>query len=203
MRYPEPPPSFSFCNLAKIQSYCVRSCVCIPPSLPVTKTLKFCYLDAKTHSITEHAKNRRLQSKIIIRQWLHGKLNLHPWMSRVFLKKYSPRLLFFIQKCSKDYDSVVSNVSSRKTDISSQICEISAIEVEISTNGDSCIESSKSTDTNHTRSLSDSNCKYVQSPVVNGADHFKQPNGLEWVSVVFVVGGEKHFQPKIFFATEI
>lgn len=71
----------------------------------------------------------------------------------------------------------MSNVSSRKDDISSQInCELSAIEVEVSNNGDSCIESSKS---NHTQSLSDSNCKYVQSPMPNGGDHFKQPNGLE------------------------
>lgn len=89
-------------------------------------------------------------------------------------------VIFDFQKGSKDNDSVVSNTSSRKSEISSQIhCELSAIEGEVSTNGDSCIESSKSTDTNHTQSLSDSNCKYMQSPVVNGANHFKQPNGLE------------------------
>ncbi len=72
----------------------------------------------------------------------------------------------------------MSNGSSRKYDISSH-CEISAIEVEVSTNGDSCIDSSKNNETSHTHSLSDSNSKYVQSPLPNGGDHFKQPNGLE------------------------
>lgn len=86
--------------------------------------------------------------------------------------------MFLLQKSSeKDFDSVVSNVSSRKCDISSQIhFDLSAIEVEASTNGDSCIESSKN---NHTQSSNDSNCKYVQSPITNGVNQFKQPHGLE------------------------
>lgn len=84
-----------------------------------------------------------------------------------------------MQKSSKDYDSVVSNASSRKYDVSSQIhCELSAIEVEVSTNGDSgADDASRSNETSHTHSLSDST--NVQSPPTNGGNHFKQPTGLE------------------------
>ncbi|KAG4067328.1 hypothetical protein HA402_000319 [Bradysia odoriphaga] len=103
--------------------------------------------------------------------------------AHISVDEYHQKLSFDsgYMKSSKDYDSVVSNVSSRKYDISSQIhCELSAIEVEVSTNGDSgAVESSRSNDTSHTHSLIDSNSNNVQSPLTNGHNHFKQPNGLE------------------------
>lgn len=126
--------------------------------------------DKTQHSVDDYHQKLSFDSGYMVRCHFHCVKTL-----MIFL------FLFSIQKSSKDYDSVVSNVSSRKYDISSQIhCELSAIEVEVSTNGDSgTVESSRSNETSHTHSLSDSNSNNVQSPLTNSGNKFKQPNGLE------------------------